>query len=443
MKVLVLGWDCGSPDIVFNKLKEELLAVKKITEQGYFNKIKSCHPPITIPAWQVMLTGKSPGELGLYGFRHRIDNSYTDFSITTSSDIKHKRVWEVLDEKKGLKSILSGIPPSFPVFKVNGCLIPCFITPDANRDYTYPVELKKEIEDLIGEYLFDVKFRTDDKEKLKNDVFDMTEKHFKVFEYLLKNKEWDFAMHVEIGLDRVHHAFWRYFDPAHHLYEPNSEFKNVIPDYYKLLDKWLGKFIELIDEDTLLIVVSDHGAKRMKGAFCVNQWLEKIGYLKFKNKPKKGDRIQKANINWKKTKAWGWGGYYSRIFFNVKGREEQGIIKEKNLKKEIEKLKKKILDLRGPDGEKWNNKVYTPYELYEEPEGILSDLMVYWDDLYWRAAGTVGHDTIYLRENDTGPDDGVHDWYGLFMAYNKKDKLNFGNSLEIKDVFDIIMEWMK
>jgi len=189
-----------------------------------------------------------------------------------------------------------------------------------------------------------------------------------------------------------------------------------------------------------LIVVSDHGAKRMKGCFCVNQWLEKIGYLKFKEKPKNGDRIQKANINWKKTKAWGWGGYYSRIFFNVKGREEQGIIKEKNLKKEIEKLKRKIQDFKGPDGEKWNNKVYTPYELYEEPKGILSDLMVYWDDLYWRAAGTVGHETMFLRENDTGPDDGVHDWYGLFMAYNKKEKLNFGNNLEIKDVFDIIIE---
>ena len=442
MKVLVFGWDCASPQIVFEKLKEELPNVRKIMEEGYFNKLLSCHPPITVPAWQVMLTGKSPAELGIYGFRERVGYSYTEFSIVTSGDIKEKRVWDIIGEK-GKKSILSGIPPTYPPFPVNGYLIPCFITPDSNRDYTYPTDLKKEIEGLVGDYPFDVKFRTDEKEKLKRDVFDMTEKHFKVFEYLLRNKEWDFAMHVEIGLDRVHHGFWRYFDPEHHLHEPDSPFKDVIPEYYKLLDKWLGRIIQLIDEETLLLVVSDHGAKRMKGAFCVNQWLEKIGYLKFKEKPKKGERIQEAKINWKKTKAWGWGGYYSRIFFNVKGRERGGIIKEKNLRKEIEKLKKRIVDLRGPDGERWDNRVYTPDELYENPKGNPSDLIVYWDNLSWRAAGTVGHDTMYLKENDTGPDDGVHDWYGIFMAYNKKEKLNFGKNLELKDVFDIIMEHLR
>ena len=441
-KVLVIGWDCGAPDIAFNKLKGELPAVNKIMSTGQWGKLRSCYPPITIPAWTVMVSGKEPGELGIYGFRHRVDSSYTDFSITTSGDIKVDRIWDVI-AREGKKSILSGIPPTYPIRPVNGWLIPGFITPDAKGDYTYPKELKGEIESLIGEYPFDVVFRTKNKAKLRDDVFDMTEKHFKVFEHLLKSKDWDFAMHVEIGLDRVHHAFWRYFDPSHHLYEPDSEFKNVIPDYYKLLDKWLGRFMDMIDDDTLLIVASDHGAKAMKGAFCVNQWLEKEGYLRFKKKPAEGEKIQNANVNWKKTKAWGWGGYYSRIFFNVKGREKEGIIKPKNLPKEIEKLKKKIKELKGPAGEKWDNLVYTPFELYENPKGQLSDLMVFWDNLSWRAAGTVGHKSMYLLENATGPDDGVHDWDGLFMVYNKKENQGREENLKITDIFPLALGFLR
>lgn len=46
--------------------------------------------------------------------------------------------------------------------------------------------------------------------------------------------------------------------------------------------------------------------------------------------------------------------------------------------------------------------------------------MVYFDDLYWRSAGTMGHGDLYLPENDTGPDDAVHDKLGLYIYYDPK-----------------------
>ena len=141
--------------------------------------------------------------------------------------------------------------------------------------------------------------------------------------------------------------------------------------------------------------------------------------MRFNEKPKPGQRIQSADVNWKKTKAWGWGGYYSRIFFNVKGRENSGRINPRDLDKEISKLKKKIMGVKGPSGEIWNTKVMTPDEAYPHAGGEKPDLMVFWDDLSWRAAGTIGHDNMYLMENDTGPDDGVHDWHGIIMGYKK------------------------
>lgn len=442
-KVIIIGWDCGTPQLVFDRFKEELPNVSRIMDAGRWGKMRSVTPPITIPAWRCMVTGKTPGQLGMYGFRYRKENSYSDFSITTAYDLNKDAIWDIIG-RDGKKSLCSAIPPSYPPYKINGNLIGCFMTPDTSGSFTYPESLSDEIKRIAPGYAVDTQFRVEDKEGIKDSAFKMTNDHFDVFEKFLMEKDWQFAMHVEIGLDRIQHAFWRYMDEIHHLYEPDSKFRNVIKNYYKLLDKRLGRIMDIIDDDTLLMVVSDHGAKAMKGGFCVNQWLNDIGYLKFKNnEQKEGIKIQDAAVDWKKTKAWGWGGYYSRIFFNVKGREKFGRIKPKKLKKEINKLKKKITKVKGPNGEQWNTKVFTPGEIFDSPTGNPPDLMVFWDDLNWRAAGTLGHDNIYLEENDTGPDDGVHDWDGILMGWKKgMEKSMITQGAKITDIYPTVLKYL-
>ncbi|NIO68280.1 MAG: phosphodiesterase, partial [Anaerolineae bacterium] len=80
-------------------------------------------------------------------------------------------------------------------------------------------------------------FRTEDKDWLLRQIHLMTENHFKVVKHLLREKEWDFFMLVEIGLDRIHHGFWKYFDPQHPKYQPGSPYANATRDYYKYLDE--------------------------------------------------------------------------------------------------------------------------------------------------------------------------------------------------------------
>jgi len=52
--------------------------------------------------------------------------------------------------------------------------------------------------------------------------------------------------------------------------------------------------------------------------------------------------------------------------------------------------------------------------VYREIQNIPPDLIVYFGDLDWRSAGSVGVGSIHLRENDTGPDDANHDPDGVF-----------------------------
>lgn len=415
-KVFIIGLDSAPPEILFDRA-DELPNFNYLKNHGIYGPLRSCHPPITIPAWMVMSTSKNPGKLGIYGFRHRRGYSYTDFWISSSYSIKEPTIWDILS-KYGKRSTLVGVPPTYPPKPINGNLISCFITPDTDKEYTYPPQLKDLIKELVGEYKVDVEFRTDNKDKLLADIYAMTEKRFKVIKHLIGMNDWTFFMWVEIGIDRMQHAFWKFFDSTHHLYQPQSKYSNAIMGYYKYMDHLVGELLSLLDKDTTILVVSDHGAKGMKGAFCINEWLLKRGYLAFKEEPETGVDITKASVDWSRTKAWGWGGYYSRVFLNVRGRESIGIIPPEEYESFREELITAFKEIRGPNGEKWETLVFKPENFYLNPIGDYSDLMVYFDDLAWRAAGTLGHPNMYLPENDTGPDDAVHSQDGIFILYD-------------------------
>ncbi|MCS7126404.1 MAG: alkaline phosphatase family protein [Aigarchaeota archaeon] len=440
-KILIIGLDAAVPDLVFNEFRDELINLTYLAENGIYGRLTSCHPPITIPAWVVMVTGVNPGRLGLYGFRHRKSFSYTEITLPTSLSVKEKRIWDYVTDKGG-KVCLVGVPPTYPPQPINGWLISCLMTPDTKRQYTFPPEFRNEIESLVGEYIIDVGFRKENRRKILEEIFTMTERRFKIIKYMLKSKKWDFFTFVEIGLDRVQHAFWKYFDKNHHLYEAGNTFEYIIKDYYKYLDKEIGEILSLIDSDTVVLVVSDHGAKRMKGAFCINEWLKSEGYLKLIEEPKNVVDLENTKVDWSNTIAWAWGGYYARIFLNVKGRERNGIVDPKDYEWVREQLRSELLKIRGPNDEKWNTKVYFPEELYPICNGDPPDLMVYFDDLYWRAAGTLGQKNYYLPENDTGPDDAVHDYDGIFILSDLQSTIHKKTDITIYDVAPTLLEIM-
>ncbi len=119
------------------------------------------------------------------------------------------------------------------------------------------------------------------------------------------------------------------------------------------------------------------------------------------------------------------------MFCNVKGREPQGTIEQKQCKEAREQLANDLKSIRGPNGERWDTKVYTPEEIYPNGVGDPPDLTVYFDDLNWRSAGTLGYDSCYLPENDKGPDDAVHAYHGVFLYYDPNR--DFGGK-KIRDV---------
>jgi predicted AlkP superfamily phosphohydrolase/phosphomutase len=440
-KVLVIGLDCAPGEIVFGR-SGDLPVLRGLIDHGLSGNLRSSDPPITIPAWMVMATGMDPGRLGLYGFRHRVGYSYNEMWIANSRAVREKKLWDYIGEQGGTSTLVS-VPPSYPVYPVAGNMISCFITPPGpDKNYTYPPALKAEIEERFGPYLFDVVFRTEDRDQILREIYAMTEKRFEVMEWLIAEKPWNLFMFVEIGVDRMHHAFWKFMDPDHHLYEPGNKYQNAILDYYMYLDGKIGRLISLAGDDTVVLVVSDHGAKRMKGAFCVNEWLIEQGDLVVKEKPTKPTSLEDLEIDWARTKAWAWGGYYARVFLNVQGREPQGLIAPEDYEKERDDLAARIRAIRGPHGESWETKIIKPQEYYEVLEGEYPDLMVYFDDLYWRSAGTLGYGTKYLAENDTGPDDAVHAQQGIYILRDPRRAAPKKLDANILDIAPTVLDVM-
>lgn len=440
-KVFVIGLDCGDPVLVFDQWRSELPNLSQLMEAGAYGPLTSSIPCITVPAWSSMTSGKDPGVLGFYGFRNRADYSYDNMNMATSLIVKEPRVWELLGAM-GKQVIVVGVPQTYPVKPVNGHLISSFLTPSTQRQYTHPNELRYEIDRLLDgrEYDVDVhQFRTDDKDFLLRQIYEMTEKRFIILNYLLKNKPWDFFMFVEMGVDRIQHGLWKYMDPAHPKYEPGNPYRDAIKEYYQYLDHELGRMLSQLDDNTVVMIVSDHGAKRMDGGICINEWLRRAGYLVLKEEPvREGPNpipFEKVEVDWKKTIAWGAGGYYARVFLNVQGREPEGRIPKADYEKVRDELATAIEAIPDAEGHALNTICFRPEAIYREVRNIPPDLIIYLGDLHWRSVGSFGFDSIYTFENDLGPDDANHAQDGMFIYFDPKQNLG-GEQLKGLDLMD-------
>jgi ATP sulfurylase len=435
-RVLVIGLDCAEPSLVFGKFRAELPNLSRLASAGVWGELSSVTPPITVPAWMCSMTSKDPGQLGIYGFRNRADYSYEKLTIANARSVNEPTVWDYLG-RAGKQSYLLGVPPSFPPKPINGGSIGCFLSPSTDSKFTYPESLREQVASVAPNYMVDVpNFRTDDKKWLLGKLYEMTEGHFVVMRHLMKEKDWDFFMSVEIGVDRLHHGFWKYHDATHPKHEKGNPLINSIHDYYVWLDQRIGSVLELIDDQTTVIVMSDHGAKKMDGGIAINQWLVNEGYLALEERPIGVIPLTKAHINWNKTRAWGEGGYYSRIFLNVQGREPSGVIPRDQYERVRDELIEKISGIRDHNGNPLATRVLKPENIYRATRNIPPDLIVIWGDLLWRGVGSLGLNSLHTFDNDTGPDDANHAQMGMFIYYNPTRNLA-GRQLQGLDLYDI------
>lgn len=441
-RLLIIGLDCMEPSLVFEQWRSDLPHLNRLMSQGSYGRLESSIPAITVPAWSCMMTGRDPGELGIYGFRNRRDRSYHSMALSDGRAVKFPRLWDYLGEA-GWKVAAISVPGTSPPYAVKGSLVSCFLTRSMEVPFTHPPELADQIRAWMPDFMMDVpNFRSDEKPRILENLYTLCDQRFTLAEKLIDRDAPDFLMLVDMGVDRIHHAFWKPMDPRHPQYEPNSPFAQAIHDYYQQVDRRVGELLARCSDDTAVLVVSDHGAQPLMGGICLNEWLIANGYLTLKTPPPEPLALDEVEVDWQQTQAWGAGGYYGRIFLNVKGREPQGTVPMAAYEALRQELTEKLSQLSGPDGARLPVKVYQPQQIYQKVRGLAPDLIVYFDDLAWRSVGSVGLNTLYTIENDTGPDDANHAPFGL-MIFHDPQAPKGGQILEGAQIYDILPTFLK
>ena len=438
-KVLVIGLDGATPQLVFPWAMEgKLPNLAKLMENGVSGNLRSTIPPMTAPAWTSFMTGKNPGKHGIYHFIEYVHKSY-DYRIVTTKDIKAKTLWSILSEL-GMKVGVMQVPMIYPPEKVNGFLISGGITtPGPKSDFAYPPELR---EFLLEEFDFKVgiteKYYEGNEDAFIADLSHTEERKAEATIHLMKNCDWDFFMVVFTNIDALQHFFWKYMDTTHPGYDPEEakKYGDTIFNYYQKLDGIVGDMLNNVDEDTTVVIMSDHGFGPLYNELHLNKWLMDLNLLKLKEKrdvsfyrywlSKNGlnremismlliklglkriidvipQRIRKSmpshytpsDIDWSKTKAYS-VATHGLLYINLKGRNPEGIVESG---KEYEELRdyiiKELHNLRDPEtGKTVVDRVYKREELYNgEYVNKAPDLFVL-TDMTYQNIGTLDNTLI-------------------------------------------------
>lgn len=425
-RVALIGLDGVPPALLFGPWRAELPVLDALCRGGAYGTLWSCLPPITVPAWSCMLSSQDPGQLGVYGFRNRADHSYAGLRMATSLDIREPRVWDLVGRAGG-RSVVIGIPGTYPPPPVDGVLVSDFLAPDLDAAFTHPRAARERVLAVSPDYLFDVSdFRRRDEDSLAAEVTTMTRRRFRLARSLAA-EPWDFFALHEIGTDRLHHRLF----PD----DFSARDADRLLAYYRVLDEEIGRLLDVLPADTRVVVASDHGARAMRGGVRINQVLVDHGYLRLHP----GAAVATPEtIDWDHTAAWGEGGYYARVYLNVAGREPRGTVPAGSVPRLLDELKSVLGDVRDHDGRRVAVTAHTPAELYRAQRGVPPDLLVLFDALACRSIGTLSGQEVFSTGNDTGIDLANHSMDGVLVVDGADTDLSHG--AELYDVAPTILD---
>lgn len=196
-------------------------------------------------------------------------------------------------------------------------------------------------------------------------------------------------------IDQNSHMFWRAMEAREG--DPEYPYRNVIPDLYKEMDAVIGKVMERLDDDTTLVVMSDHGFTTYRRKVHLNTWLAEKGYLALREDGTHGGGPL-GHIDWDRTQAYALG--LNQIFLNLRGREPEGSIPAEDRDVLLSRLERDLQHFRDPDnGRRVVSAVIKPEQV---PGGITPDIIVGYARDYrssdFSAMGNVGSEIVEVND---------------------------------------------
>jgi predicted AlkP superfamily phosphohydrolase/phosphomutase len=215
-----------------------------------------------------------------------------------------------------------------------------------------------------------------DEKTFMDDLMVAFDDRARVILHRLDAKDWDLLVGVIESTDRVQHMMWRLIDPKHPLYDAAlaEKFGDSIERVYRRADDFVGEVVKRVGRDMPVMIVSDHGFHSWRKAVNLDTWLVQNGYMVMKGQSadKKladlfGGGTFWENVDWSRTRAYAMG--IGQIYFNLRGRESQGIVSPGAEAKALaDELSARLLTMTDPDdGTPIIRAVYKRDDIYSGP----------------------------------------------------------------------------
>ena len=263
-----------------------------------------------------------------------------------------------------------------------------------------------------------------DEKTFMDDLFVAFDDRARTILHEIDVKDWDLMVGVIESTDRVQHMMWRLIDPKHPLYDAQlaAKFGDSIERVYKRADDFVGEVVRRVGPDVPIVIVSDHGFHSWRKAVNLDTWLVQNGYMVMKGQSadKKladlfGGGTFWENVDWSRTRAYAMG--IGQIYFNLRGRESQGIVSPGAEASTLaDELSKKLLTMTDPDdGTPIVRAVYKRDDIYSGPYlGNAAELQVGMNDGYrvsWQTTlGGSPQGIVYKNDRKWSADHGGYDY---------------------------------
>jgi predicted AlkP superfamily phosphohydrolase/phosphomutase len=347
-KTVIIGLD-GVPFGMISDFAETgvMPNTAELISQGIFKKMSSSIPEVSSVAWSSIITGKNPGQHGIFGFTDLAPDSY-QLRFPNFYDLKSPPLWDLANGK----SIIINVPSTYPVRDMNGVHISGFVSIDIRKS-VHPASLIPKLKELDYRLDVDSQKAHEDLGLFMEDLDRTLSARIKTYKYLWHYNDWQVFMFVFTGTDRLMHFLWSAYEDENHQYHMD------FLEHFRKIDEAIGQLNERISDDDTLILLSDHGFERLDKDIYINRFLMTEGFLTLRqdNEP------NLADIDYP-TEAFALDP--ARIYLNLKGKFPCGTVDQsdsENLLCQLENLFRSL----EIDGKKVIRDIYRKEQLYSGP----------------------------------------------------------------------------
>ncbi|MFQ5856010.1 MAG: alkaline phosphatase family protein [Anaerolineae bacterium] len=487
-RVLIIGLDGGTLDVIEPWAEAgHLPNFRRLLREGCSGRLKSTIPALSPPAWTSFMTGVNPGKHGLFDFLKRRPGSYELQPVR--NDLPSLDTMFAWASRHGRRVGVLNVPMTYPPEWVNGFMVSGLGAPD-DVDYAYPAGLADELRASGYRINNAIVYEPGREDAFIRDVMDTTDRRAEVALQLMNREPWDLFTVVFRNLDGVLAFLWAFMDETHPRHDPQlgERYGDAVLRYHQLLDRRLGDFLAAVDDNTVVLIMSDHGGGPLYKEVYLNVWLQQEGFQRlrqgvgavsgaramlrragltresltqlvgWRNVNRMKDQlpawltamVPRATpdiaevVDWSQTLAYSFG-YIGQIYINLRGREPHGIVQPgSEYRRVVDEIVGRLWELEDPEtGERVVDAIYLRDDIYHGPHAHEGPDI----NVTMRGMSYISHLGLeFVGEQVFGPapnyETGTHRQYGMLVVWGPGVRQGHIENVEIIDLAPTILHML-